>query len=127
MGSSGINQVLFNYRMVFVHWNAWYQATCTHPDHCGRSFGSITLSAHIQFVACFLSWLVTHADLVHALVQQKAKERWCLIYYSWKCTVWLWCWVFGNAYESDDFGQVGGLEEGYWGGEWVRNLGQWLL
>ena len=32
----------------------------------------------------------------------------------------LWCWVFGDAYESDDFGQVGGLEEGYWGGEWVK-------
>jgi len=41
--------------------------------------------------------------------------------------VLLWCWVFGDAYESDDFGQVGGFEEGYWGGEWVRNLGQWLL
>ena len=41
--------------------------------------------------------------------------------------MWLWCWVFGNAYDSDDFGQVGGLEEGYWGGEWMRKLGQWLL
>jgi hypothetical protein len=30
---------------------------------------STTLSAHIQFVACFLSWLVTHADLVHAFIQ----------------------------------------------------------
>ena len=52
--------------------------------------------------------------------------RWCL-YYSLECIVWLWCWVFDNAFESDDFGQVGGFEEGYWGGEWMRNLGQWLL
>ena len=32
-----------------------------------------------------------------------------------------------DAYESDDFGQVGGLEEGYWGAEWVRHLGQCLV
>ena len=51
--------------------------------------------------------------------------RWCLIFIGQYCVVV----VLGvsNAYESDDFGRVGGLEEGYGGAEWVRHLGQCLV
>ena len=50
--------------------------------------------------------------------------RWCLFIGQYCVVVVL---GVSNAYESDDFGRVGGLEEGYGGAEWVRHLGQCLV
>ena len=75
-------------------------------------------------VLCILLHIVFFLICVQVSIRCSLIIRWCLfsgmycvvvVLGVWRC-IWKW-WLWAGGW----------LEEGYWGGEWVRNLGQRLL